>query len=172
MEVDNRSDLLLLVLKEGPILGITKIEKLIFLLLKKAGFDERIKGFDYRPYKIGPFSSEVYDQIELLKDLGLIKEKKIKDLPSGDEAYMEIIDKQTSGGCKVDKTKTKAFLLTEKGKEISNQLFRSLGEKEKEGLEKILNRFGKKPLTKILRYVYKNYEDYTDKSEIKEEILG
>src|SRR3989344_6285597 len=71
-----KSDMILLLLYgrgakghfSEPIQGITRLMKLLFLLEKEAGIND---GFSFVPYKMGPFSSEVYPELEFLRNFPL-----------------------------------------------------------------------------------------------------
>ena len=52
--------------------GITRLQKLLFLLWKEAGIQEVEAGFEFKPYKAGPYSRKLYDELELLENLNLI----------------------------------------------------------------------------------------------------
>jgi len=70
--VDKSTDLILLLLfargQDGnvaqPVRGITKVMKLLFLIEKEGEVEN---GFDFKPYKMGPFSNKVYPQLEFLQ---------------------------------------------------------------------------------------------------------
>src|ERR1700678_4471139 len=53
--------------------GITRLQKLLFLLWKEAGIQEVDSGFEFRPYKAGPYSRKLYDELELLENLNFIQ---------------------------------------------------------------------------------------------------
>ena len=74
-----RRDLLLLMLGvpgqrtpgEG-VGGITRLQKLLFLLEKEEHVIPSGEGFTFEAYKAGPYSSRLYDDLEFLENLGLI----------------------------------------------------------------------------------------------------
>ncbi|HLC36233.1 MAG TPA: DUF488 family protein [archaeon] len=71
----NRQKLLLQVVKKLREKGIeskTYLVKTLFLLRQKFGFD--IVGYDFFPYKFGPFSNEIYSDFNALKKEGLFNE--------------------------------------------------------------------------------------------------
>lgn len=74
--IKTKVDLLLALLYAGkreeatPIEGITRLEKLLFLLKTEEGFlstrtDDDT--FNFIPFKMGPWSSEVYDEVDFFR---------------------------------------------------------------------------------------------------------
>ena len=81
MLITSAADLLLLLLyakgstraynEEIP--GITRLEKLMYLLLKEGGFEEILKNdIHFEPYDFGPYSSEVYDLLEAFREMDIV----------------------------------------------------------------------------------------------------
>lgn len=78
----NRMDILLmLLLVEGPsgtinepIRGKTRLQKELFLSQKKLKEKGVSKPYPFRPYHYGPYCREIYYDIELLKDEGMVEE--------------------------------------------------------------------------------------------------
>ncbi len=72
LEVDDAIVLLLaapsrLSTLKGQRKGITRLEKLIFLLERETPVKEwMIEGADFRPHNFGPFSAKVYQAVDLL----------------------------------------------------------------------------------------------------------
>lgn len=92
----NKAELILALLFAGDqefptsIEGITRLEKLIFLLKEEKGFlkektDE--DNFNFIPFKMGPWSSEVYDEVDFLESLGLINKDSNEKQSPADEAH-------------------------------------------------------------------------------------
>jgi uncharacterized protein YwgA len=63
--------------------GMTRLQKLLFLLWKEAGIEEVDRGFEFKPYKAGPYSRKLYDELELLENLGLIVTLQPPSTPDG-----------------------------------------------------------------------------------------
>ncbi len=68
-----RRDLELLVIgaDEDGLNGITRLQKLLFLLEREEGLTRSGADFAFTPYKAGPYSSAIYDDLEFLENLGL-----------------------------------------------------------------------------------------------------
>lgn len=128
----------------------TRLEKLVFLILKevldKPGRRITPKTYTFRADRFGPFSEEVYDDVETLADLGLVERD----------------DKHES------------VSITNKGKQLVHKLLTRnyVPYVLAQDIEKTKKLYNKTPLKTLLRYVYQKYEKYTYESEIREEILG
>lgn len=142
-----KSDLILLLLNgdnKFPIEGITRFEKLVFLtqmeILNK--WDNVKIKFNFEPDRFGPLATEIYDEIDFLKSVKMIKETVGK---------YEITDKG------------KRFLEKKTYERVHEDLIKHISDlKEKHGREK---------LDDLLRYVYSNYPDFTIKSQIRDRVL-
>lgn len=143
-----KSDLILLLLngdKRNPIVGITRFEKLTFLVQKEI-LDQsktRTVKFDFGPDRFGPLSMEIYDEVDFLKSVGMVKE--------GDGKRYEITDK----GVKFLEKKTFA--------RVSKEMI--------DGISKIKETHGREKLIDLLKYVYTTYPDFTVKSQILGKVL-
>lgn len=186
MPVSSKTDLVLLLLyatdKEGrpnaPVRGITRLEKYVFLAVKESNILASASNVDdqfrFRPYKMGPFSPEVYDEVDFLKALGLVHDAPYKD-PSG-SAQVEwnalITDQILSKYQKEEAVSSQSgdaiYSLTPKGIEIARRLYENLTPAEREFLTNLKKRFNHMSLREFLRYVYKKYPEYATKSEIKD----
>jgi len=74
----NRKDLILLLLGvsvkpdlgEG-INGITRLQKFLYLLEREENLKPDADGFEFIPYKAGPYSEKLYDDLVLQRHLSL-----------------------------------------------------------------------------------------------------
>src|SRR3954464_11076553 len=63
--------------------GITRLEKLVFLLKQETDFDSEVSDpFTFEAYHYGPYSREIYDAVDFLKAMQLISERRV-DVSSG-----------------------------------------------------------------------------------------
>lgn len=53
--------------------GITRIQKLLYLLEAEEKIQPSGEGFMFEPYKAGPYSPRIYDDLEVLENLGYIR---------------------------------------------------------------------------------------------------
>jgi len=182
--VKSLTELLLLLLytpgasgKEGESIdGITKLGKLLFLLWKEGSFEKYLKDISFEAYKFGPFSLEMYDEIEFLFNLGLVK-KTEKRATSSAESYdrIELVDNDAlfdDTDVKVSDSKIKeTFELTEQGMKAAKKIATKLSENELKIIRNIKTIYNSMPLFQLLRYVYTKYPSYTVESDIREAVL-
>lgn len=164
-----------------PILGITRITKLLFLAFQELILPDLFKTtYRFVPYKLGPFTPQIYADIETLSDLGLITARPLD--PEGfpiialDWNAINLIAALNSGITAAERLDAVnlAFSLTPKGKQLARALANSATRKQKNlipGLEIIKTQFGALPLTHLLRYVYTRYPEYTTRSRIIEKLF-
>ena len=56
-----------------PIWGITRLQKLLFLAKQETRAEEWLQiAYDFAPYRFGPYSSELYDDIEYLESFDIL----------------------------------------------------------------------------------------------------
>ncbi|MBV9193881.1 MAG: hypothetical protein JO168_07015 [Solirubrobacterales bacterium] len=152
----------------GRLEGITRLEKLTFLIERetpiRAWMSER---GDFRSHRFGPFSEKVYRAADQLATAGLLSDSKaISESPDdGWEAGNVVI------GSDADPYITRDFELTGLGHRYYDALLRELPAGAEATLVEFKQRFGVLPLRQLVRYVYQRYPEYTDRSEIKDDIL-
>jgi len=153
--------------------GITRMEKLLFLLLKEADFENKTGGeLVYEAYDFGPYSGEVVDILDALKAGGLVTGR-VEELQS----YSEVVDGLMVSGryeeSAGEKPRTvEIYALTERGKRVGGALFTGLAPEERRALQSIKKRFNAIELNELLEYVYKRYPGMIQKSKILDKILG
>jgi hypothetical protein len=185
--ITRRSDLLLSLLwaqdstegESAPITGITRLEKLLFLLKQEYGFLQHAneaQDFHFVPFRMGPWTGEVYDELDFLESLGLLERRAAGVQPPEDSAHDEelitesILDKyQKSESSNIGEQET--YILTRQGREKAMSIWNRLSENEKHRLIAVKSKFNQMNLRQLLRYVYKKHPEYTTESEIKN-ILG
>lgn len=182
----NGADYLLLLLylnDKQPILGAIRLTKMMFLfekeiapILKKKGLDsENLPNFF--AYNFGPFSKDVYEQVELFKGIKFIQVTNI----NANEEMAEVDDLEEA--LYIDEMKNRGYALNSDGKYYKYQILstgeRYVVEKIKQNItekqEEILSAFKRKITSlspkQILKYVYTKYPDYAENSLIKKEVL-
>lgn len=182
----NGADYLLLLLylnEKKPIYGAIRLTKMMFLfneeiapLLKKSGAKCQ-KLPEFIAYNYGPFSKDVYEQIELFRGIKFIQVTDIK----AQEEMAEVDDWEEMAF--TEEVSSQGYSLNTNGSYYRYQLL-STGERfVKENIINqltaeqinILSQF-KQKITElspkqILKYVYTKYPKYTEKSLIKKEVL-
>jgi len=144
-----KSELLLLLLHvdiEHPIQGRTRLAKLLFLvqkeILETGQLGAEGETYEFRADRYGPFSDEIFDEVEFLSDAGLI---------------------QRSG-----ENENETFRITDLGSEFVKQ--RILPKSRPTGVEdvkRLRTKFGSVSLSQLLQFVYAKYPEYAVKSVIR-----
>lgn len=182
----NGADFLLLLLflnNKEPILGAIRLEKMMFLfnmeiapLLKEKGL-ESDKLPDFFAYNYGPFSKDVYEQVELFKGIKFIQ---VIDLKATEELVevddleeMSFVDEMKNKGyeLKTDGTFYKYSLLKTGENYVVENILPSISTEQKALLEAFKKKITSLYPKQLLKYVYSKYPSYTTKSLIKNEVL-
>jgi hypothetical protein len=152
----------------GRLQGVTRLEKLLFLLEYERHVDLALETGSFEPHNFGPFSSKVYQALDILSAGGLLEDSAALDQVPDDawEANNLIGDTER------DPYATRNFRLTERGQEYYEALKHELGDQVIRDLEDFKNRFGALPLRELIRYVYGAHPNMTTKSIIRDEVLG
>ncbi|GAB3676784.1 type II toxin-antitoxin system antitoxin SocA domain-containing protein [Halopiger thermotolerans] len=161
--IDRETDLVFLSFYEaGDVDGLTKIQKLLFLLEQESELAEEYPdlSFDFEAYDYGPFSEQVYDEIELLVNMGALEPV------SPDYDISDYVDSDNS-----NEFAGKRFRLTEKGQKISRELSEIVDEETSQDLSDMMEHYNEMSTDEILEYVYEQYPEYARNSKIKEEVL-
>jgi uncharacterized protein YwgA len=158
----------------APIEGITRLDKLMFLLSKTEEFGGLFEDdYEFTPYNFGPYATELLDDIEALEEEGLLTSKSVGPPQGATETRdAEIIEEET-GEAEVrwDMYPFQSYRLTKDGKSIIKKLYDCLTEKQKSKLHEIKKSFNRLPLTSLLKYVYEEYPKSASESLIRDRIL-
>ncbi|HSE61130.1 MAG TPA: hypothetical protein VLA88_02450 [Candidatus Saccharimonadales bacterium] len=185
LDINSKDVLLLLIHAKvgnedvGSIAGRTRVVKLVFLfkneVLKQFKSDSpQLEKLKFDPWNFGPFSKQIYDDIEFLSNIGFIHVKASQEDASIEEAaeytYWEDGLKDAD---EVEEFTQEEFTLTDQGtKYVDSSLVPLLSDNQKEVLVEFKRAFGQVPLYALLEYVYKKYPEYTTESKIKTRVLG
>jgi len=178
--------LIVLLYEEGPrgrtgesIEGITRLDKIMYLLSESPEFEEAInKGYTFQADNYGPFAPEIFDDIEALKQEGIIKvvsarepKNKIEtiDQESNEKTLAE--EKEAYENVSWKTYPIERYELTDRGMQIGSLLHNGLTEKQRVKLQEIKKTFGQISLKNLLHYVYSKYPKMTERSKIREKIL-
>jgi DNA-binding PadR family transcriptional regulator len=167
LERDDVLLLLLLALSKGgtsKVPSITRIEKLMFLLQEETGFSGKLRDkFDFRAWKFGPFSKEIYEDLDLLSTLELVDVEE-RDLAN----YMEFTEQdELIESERGEPIIEKVFTLTDRGKRVAEKLKSLISEKDWSEIESLRRRFETSSLTRLIQYVYYKYPETTEKSVLE-----
>lgn len=182
------SDYLLILLyinDKQPIRGAVRLMKMMFLfneqiapILKKKGLESE-KMPDFFAYNYGPFSKDLYDQIELFSGIGFIN---IKDLSVAVAEEMSgvdnVIEKEFIDECYEDEDEYKSennfweYSITDIGSGfIEQELIKNISLEQMDILKQFKRKITEMPIKQLLYYVYTKYPQYTENSLIKDKVL-
>jgi hypothetical protein len=192
VKINNRRDILLLLLyspgkssePNQPIVGRTRLVKMLFLF-KEEALKEFRKGteinednfYDFFAWSFGPFSSQVYDDLKFFELRGFIETNESGEdtLPESAAEWEMWLSSSLPEATDYSYTEyqEEQFQLTERGvRFVEENLYDLLSRSQKNLIREFRKRMESSPLRAILSYVYKNYPKLTEKSEIREQIIG
>jgi hypothetical protein len=155
-----------------PIGGITRLMKLLFLLKVEGKINDLFK---FEPYKMGPFSSDVYPEIDFLKNSPSPDKPflHINEMNENDLLNPEQIKFMEDAGELEDapfspKEVNIIFSLSDIGEKVAAEIWRGISLGQQNAIEEIKQKYSGLSLRDLLRYVYKNYPEMTTRSEIKD----
>jgi hypothetical protein len=174
--VDNRKDLLLLVLAAAggdPVVGVTRLQKYLYLLQEQEGWRERLgpSRYDFRAYDFGPFDDQIYADIDFLENVGLIAKDPAGEVPLSESGEEQQASESwaTSDPEFAPWTTEKtiwAYRLTEQGRQFVEANL-ELSDADAEAVEKMKARWNATPLTEFLRWLYTEYPDVAKNTKLK-----
>lgn len=137
--------------EEHQIDGRTRFQKLIFLMQMEGNLNDLAPTDTYRfePYDYGPFSSTLYDDLDIHIERGLIDDSK------------EELDEED------DIVKYKYQLEPEGQKFIQARLSEGALERIVNEAERIVGQYGDMPLPELIDLVYSKYPDYAENSVLR-----
>lgn len=176
--------LLLLYLNDKePIKGAVRLTKMMFLFgqqivptLKEKGL-ESDKLPEFFSYNYGPFSKDLYQQVDLFKNIGFID---VEDVHSDDDLLIvdnmienEFVDECYEGDVEFKiENDYRMYMIADKGCGfVETELLPNIREEHRILLERFKRKITDMPINKLLYYVYTKYPEFTDKSLIKKEVL-
>jgi hypothetical protein len=153
---------------QGHLDGVTRLEKLVFLLERETPVRSWItEAADFRSHKFGPFSAKIYKALETLSAYGLLEDS--ARASESEEDRWEAVN--VLGADLEDPYTTRTFQLTERGVRYYAALIDLLPPEAEDLLTRFKERFATLSLRQLVRYVYERYPEFTDKSEIRDQVL-
>ena len=130
---------------------------------------------DFFAWKYGPMSKEVLQDIEFFRKIKFLKTEEVKNALAFEEA--DELNSLTEEYSLEDNAELEyvheKYALTDIGKGyVEEKIKPILTQDQWDLLAELKKRFNEASLRKILQYVYSKHPKYTDKSIIKEEIMG
>jgi hypothetical protein len=173
MPLKSGLDLLIVLLyanNRGRIEGITRLVKLLFLLIKEGGFQQFEKEYEFEAYNFGPWSARTFSFLESIGEMRLVA---VQEKPFGD--YEEVADDFAEAEVteipELAQRMVKVFSLTDRGIKVGQVLYSRLSETEQQQVEAMKRKFNTMRLDELLKYVYLKYYAYTKKSKIRAKVL-
>ena len=169
-----------------PIKSAVRLTKMMFLfekevvpVLRKTGSIIDDSGLpDFAPYNYGPWSKDVYEQVELFQSIEFIR---VKDLKAKEEmsevddweeqAFLYEMESQDYENCRNDKF-MRYELLPRGESYVAQKILPGLDIDTMKILSDFKTNITQMPIKTILRYVYAKYPEMTGKSLIKDQVLG
>ena len=181
------SDYLLLLLYingKEPIKGSVRLTKMMFLfneqivpVLKRNGLESE-KLPEFIAYNYGPFSKDLYEQVDLFTGIGFMQ---VRDLNENEEmsGVDNIVEKEFVDECYEDDEETKSensyreYCITDIGSGfVESELLGKLTYSQLGLLRQYKKKITEMTMKQLLHYVYTRYPQYAEKSLIKDEVLG
>jgi len=166
-----------------PIRGRTRVMKMVFLFdkevrpkfnLRRAFPDGTLP--DFAPYDFGPFSAQVFADLEFLVGLGFVE---LTPVPGAEVSPDEALEYSywQAGATPLDQAEgpehEEEFSLSSDGREFVKQgEAGKLTPEQWSVLSKFKARCTEAPLRALLRYVYAKYPQMATQSKIRDEILS
>lgn len=183
LRVESAMDLLILLLyargKNGtyaePIDGITRLQKLLFLLQQDVGPKRLVTeaaAYEYEPYKMGPYSKQLRSDLEELESAGIVVTKRLRDWLSDDgDGVPEKGADFDSPTWKTKRVESYRFSLSrELGEKIGKNLWDNLAPKNREKLAAFKAFYNSLSLRQLLIFTYEKYPQFTEASTIKKQL--
>lgn len=174
-EIDRPTDALFLLLQNAEeIEGVTKIQKLLFLMENETKFGKKYgskTSFEFEPYKMGPFSPKVYDELELLDNMNAMETEGMDKNSTESYEFTNFNDAFNKERDNSNGLSNNRFIVTEKGEKIGKSLMDLLSKDVRKDLSKTIERYNSMSLNQLLEYVYTEYPEMTTKSEIVDQVL-
>jgi hypothetical protein len=151
----------------GHLDGVTRLEKLVFLLEHETPARTwATEAADFRSHRFGPFSAKIYKAVDTLWAYGLLRDSaRVSDNTEDRWEAVNVV------GDELDPYTTRTFDLTDRGQKYYSALISELPPDAESVLRRFKDRFASLPLRQLVRYVYERYPEFTDKSEIRDEML-
>lgn len=168
-----------------PIRSAVRLTKMMFLFEKEIAPILRKNGTpiedddlpDFIPYNYGPFSRDVYEQVELFQSIGFVQvtDLKVKEEMSevDDREEQAFVDEMESQGYENHRDgRFMQYRLLSRGESfVTQKILPGLNAGSVKILSKFKTEVTQTPIKTILRYVYAKYPEMTGKSLIKDQVL-
>jgi len=182
--MDSVSDLLLLILYantrqhgRSTLAGTTRLQKLLFLLTQTAAYEKLVDqrespSVEFQPYRMGPFSASLYDAVELLANFNppLISATPAQPGSPDQTELQRYIDEVDLDRSWPSGPRPATYSLSPEGKRLAEMLWGAAAPQLRDSVATTVKEFGAMPIRELLRHVYSEFPDMTERSEIKREL--
>ena len=153
---------------DGWFHGITRMEKVIFLLQQERSLDKWIEDDkpDFAAYKLGPYSQKVYTAVEFLSTYDLVEDSIFLG-----ESRLDAFEEAIALEMEHIQYSERRFRLTSTGRKAAETLVQRTDNRILHAISEYYRNFGNLHLPKLLRYVYSKYPEYTGESIIKDSVM-
>lgn len=150
--------------------GITRIEKLAYLLTLSPSFPTLGQRLEFRPLHYGPYSDRVAEAVEVLRENDFIGSERLsferQVVNRADEISLEEMSDTK------EFIETKSYRLTRKGQIIAEHLYGQLSSQQRGEIDRIAGKFAQLNLKELMKRVYAEApEEMLRKSTIREEMM-
>jgi hypothetical protein len=177
--IDNRKDFLLLLLAAHgeredaePVVGVTRLQKYLFLLQHAHHWDQRFHIADpyrFEPYDYGPFDAQLYDDLVMLENAGLLERSPAGPEPSAENNESRrrdfdwaTVDRELAPWESEDQIQS--YALTDQGREFARRY--ELASGDAEVLIDLKRRWNGRPLQELLRWLYQTYPEWATNTRL------
>jgi hypothetical protein len=179
--IENSTDLLIVLLyapgKSGkpndPIDGITRLQKLMFLLQQGEGPKQLVSdamAYGYKPYKMGPYAPELQRDLNDLQSAGIIHTQRL-DYWLPDDADAPLGESETESSPREKRVESLRFSLTpDFGIQVGGDLWKTLTAKQRDAISQFKSFFNSLTLRQLLIFTYERFPAFTTESTIKSQL--
>lgn len=151
---------------ENRINGITRLEKLLFLLEEEYGHEFTIdQPFEFVAYHYGPYSRAIYEAVELLEEASLLEEYRHFTDSNLDRAE-ELLYSDTV----TELSYERQFKLTSEGELVAAYLA-DVHPEVFDRITRLKEQYAGLTLQNLIYHVYTQHPSYTEKSIIRDQVL-
>ncbi len=177
LKIENSLDLLLTLLYSPghrneigePVEGITRLQKLLFLLQQDVGPKQLVKEamkYKYIPYKMGPYAAEISEDIDFFIALGIVTTEPLEywltdDVDYGEQETLTVKDEINR------RVVSNRYMLTrDKGMEAGRNLWENLKKSQQKDFSAFKKYYNSLTLRQLIFITYQMFPKYTTQSEI------
>ena len=150
---------------ENRVNGITRLEKLLFLADRESPLPSLVSDpLVFKPYNYGPYSKAIYEAVDLLEDVGLVREEFAVDGRALDAMEAASVTAESVDGVE------RRFHLTQDGVLVARRLADAAPQLTAV-MQDVKKRFDHLSLRELIQYVYRRYPEYAAESLIRDRFL-